>query len=329
MKFTKKLVTVAATLCAAGALFLTGCPATEDAYGILNVSGDNCTINFTNDTDTLYARGFKTTKTNHLSADILLEIDTTETILAEPANTANNNKTYTAGHIFNLTGSGTESDPYSFALIGLRYGKQKTTDTTNGLYYYVSYYTGVLEADVSSNHNNFVVRTSEVKEGVLEANKAVEYDLSKGVKPIESNYYTTEKDANGNIKKVSVYISVAAYAGDTLVDDANYSQKVDDLDRYKIAFKPSATAEETKDACTMSLTTLNNDADKYVGGNVEGGKAPELVKSTFSVKQAKLGYYSMVKQGTTLNCKMTMSNTVKSASTGDAIIWDEEITNVR
>lgn len=292
MKFTKKLVTVAAALCAASALFLTGCRETEDDYGILKVSGDNCTIDFTNDTDVNYARAFETTRTAHLAADILLEIDTSKTSRIE------GNKAYTVGYIFNLNGSGTEEKPYSFVLIGLRY-------ESTGLKYFVSYYTGVHSEAVSSDSGNF---------------DGVEYELVPAWNTsVPSGKYTVNSDAN----TVKVFIDVDVFAGDVLVTESNYDDYKNAMDTYKIRFAPDGSEVEAG-AKTYDVVITK---DKLNG--VKSASAPALDNSTFKVAQAKLGYYAMLKQDTTLNCKMTMSNTVKSASTGDAIIWDEEITNVR
>lgn len=310
MKFTKKLVTVAAALCAASALFLTGCSETEDDYGILKVSGDNCTIDFTNDTDVIYARAFKTTKTKHLSADVLVEIDTAKTTALPARNAADTDwKRYTVGYVFDLQGSGTEQDPYSFALVGLRY-------ESSSLNYFVSYFTGVLSEDVSSNNGNFVVAADSANN--VEGNIAVEYELTgNGGAPIDVGKKNFAKD--GTI--VSVFIDVDAVKGTEIVEDE------DEADGYAVTLKKSAN-DTSGDFETVYINKERlNSVNTARGGKVSSGA--NLKFDEFVVDQAKLGYYAMVKQETTLSCEMTMSNTVKSASTGDAIIWDEEITNVR
>lgn len=299
MKFTKKLVTVAAALCAAGALFLASCSVEEDPYGILKVSGDNCTIDFTNDKDVNYARAFKTTKTKHLSADILVDLDISSPVEVKANGSADN--AYTVGYIFNLNGSGTEKDPYSFALIGLRY------EATGGLKYFVSYYTDVLSEAVSSNSGNF--------------DGAVEYELEKAwVKNLPAG---TKCTVNSDANTVKVFIDVDVFAGDVLVTEDNYGDYKDAMDTYKIRFAPDETEVEAEKKTYDVVITK----EKLNG--VKSASAPTLDDSTFKVAQAKLGYYAMVKLDTTLKCNMTMTDTVKSASTGDAIIWDEEITNVR
>lgn len=308
MKFTKKLVTVAAALCAVGALFLTGCRETVDEFGIIELTGsDGATIEFTND-DTVnvnYARAFTTTRTKHLTADITLDIDMSVT----SSLTSSGSKAYTAGYIFNLDGSGSEEDPYSFIIVGLRY-------MTTGLEYYASYFTNVLEKDVSSDKGNFVTAD----------NKAVEYDISKGWKPV--NKYA-KREASGNVTGVSVCIGLDAYKDGTKITGATGG----DPDTFKVSFsvptedlKRGADAEE---AVTINLDSLNNSKIVYKNETITGAALDNYKFEEFPVGEAKLGYYAMVKKDTTLKCTMSMSNTVRNASTGDAIIWNETITNVR
>lgn len=317
MKFTKKLVTVAAALCAAGALFLAGCARESDPYGILDVSvdGKTCNIEFTNDTDVNYARAFKTTKTNHLSSDILVQIDTNGTSELKVGSDLN----YTAGYIFNLTGTGAETSPYNFALVGFRY-------VGTSINYYISYFTNVLDgeenSDISSDNANFVTKD----------NIAVEYDLSEGVKTLDSKYFV-----KGNDGVVSVYVHI----------DATEDTK-DAPGNYKIYFgktKEDAASTDSDKSClaaTMSKDSLNAAPKAHkTHWNTSTSKLETKKNSSiileedgeygdFTVAQARIGYYSMVKQDTTLRCTMTMSDFSKNAvSSDDAIIWNETITNVR
>ncbi|MCH5295875.1 MAG: hypothetical protein J1F14_08275 [Treponema sp.] len=318
MKFTKKLVTVVAALCAASTLFLTGCGTKEDEYKILKTSGDDCSIEFTNDVGVDYARAFKTTATKHLSADMLVEID------VENSSVVNNTTNYTVGYVFNVNGDGSENNPYSFALVGVRYADA-------AIKYYVSYFTNVRSEDISSDNGNFVTRN----------NNAVEYELVPSGTVLNSNYFSTESK-DGKVVKASVYIDVDAYAGTIEVDDKDnkYSSLKDHLDSYKISFAKSAD-DERGAVVTMSKESLNA-AKKSYHKNVDepaetdssitlaDKDAEDAPYGRFYVDQADLGFYAMVKKNSTLVCSMTRGEFVRSASTGDALIWNEEtITNVR
>lgn len=323
MKFTKKLVTVAAALCAVGALFLAGCGNNEDDLGIFNEkTGSTRTVDFTNDesvTGVKYARAFQTTKTKHLSADVLVEIDTKST--SQPKSGAS----YTVGYLFNLNGSGTADDPYSFGIVGLRYNY----GGNNKVQYYISYFTNVLSDDVKYSASNFVTT----------GNNAIEYALtdkvdgSYGWVPLEDKYYYLNDDG---LLTVCIKSEAVNDDGEKVTSGAT---------GYKIKFAKSATEEDfvyTVDS-VVNLTNLNNAAKAYkseaaVKATEDSVKNIKLVGADknetasygrFYVEQAYLGWYVMIGNGVHLVCTMDMSDTVKSASTGDAVIWDEVITNVR
>lgn len=101
-----------------------GCAEEEDEQGMLEVSGSNCSIAYTNGTNG-YSRGFKSLKTKHYDAVCKISNSTT-------ANKANGDGVM--GYIFALTQAADKT--YSFGLAGVR----NNNGTVQG---YVSYYTGV------------------------------------------------------------------------------------------------------------------------------------------------------------------------------------------
>ena len=284
MKLTKIISASAALLMA---FSVAGCKLEEDALNMLQVSGDNCTIDFTNDgSKVVYARGFQTTNTAHLSADMAIEIDTKRTTSTD--------STYatTTGYIFNVSGKGSENDPYSFCLVGIRkYGNQPQ--------YFASYYKGVLSADCTSDKNDF--DTNE--------NKAYEYDLSDGWQSIPKDSYT---ESNG---KLSVYIAVTALNGSTEITNDNYNKPAangsnpaetneDKADALKVTLKASKESSGGKEV-TYNLANVN------AGKNKGGKNSPELTE--FPVKQNKLGFYAMAKKGSTLVANWTRDNFVAAS----------------
>lgn len=283
MKLTKIISASAALLMA---FSVAGCKLEEDALNMLNPSGDNCTIDFTNDgSKAKYARAFLTTKTAHLSADMAIEIDTKKTT----------NGATTTGYIFNVSGSGTEKDPYSFCLVGIRkYGNQPQ--------YFASYYTGVLSADCTSDKDDFDTG----------ANKAYEYvlsDDSKSWKTIPTGSYT---ESDGKLK---VYIAVTAMNGSTEITEDNYNKPAangsnqaetneNKADALKVTLKASKESSGGKEI-TYNLANVN------AGKNKGGKNSPELTE--FPVKQNKLGFYAMVLKNQTLSAKWTRDNFVAAS----------------
>lgn len=279
MKLTKIISASAALLMA---FSVAGCKLEEDALNMLNPSGDNCTIDFTNDgSKAEYARAFLTTKTAHLSADMAIEIDTKKTT----------NGATTTGYIFNVSGSGTEKDPYNFCLVGIR--NYKGTPQ-----YFASYYTGVLSDDCNSDANDFDTT----------ANKASEYVLS-GWTEIPSGSYTKSNE------KLSVYIAVTAMNGDIEITADNYKEPAangknpadtneDMADALKVTLKASKEASSGT-SVTYNLANVNAGKDK-------GGKKCEAL-TEFPVKQNKLGFYAMVLKNQTLSAKWTRDNFVAAS----------------
>lgn len=267
------------------AFSVAGCKLEEDALNMLNPSGDNCTIDFTNDgSKAEYARAFLTTKTAHLSADMAIEIDTKKT-------TTGSGYATTTGYIFNVSGSGTEKSPYSFCLIGIK--KEGATPK-----YFASYYTGVLSDDCTSDADDFDT----------DANKAYEYDLSGGWKSIPTGSYT---ESNG---KLSVYIAVTALNGsteittekiaNTEVDAKTRDTNADKADALKVTLKASKTAT-TGTEITYNKTNINKGKSSKTGATD--------IESFSANKQGKLGYYAMVKKGSTLVANWEQQNFILSS----------------
>lgn len=266
------------------AFSVAGCKLEEDALNMLNPSGDNCTIDFTNDgSKAEYARAFLTTNTAHLSADMAIEIDTKKTT----------NGSTTTGYIFNVSGSGTVKDPYSFCLVGIR-NKNGTTPQ-----YFASYYTGVLSADCKSDAGDFDTPT----------NNACEYCLTNGTngwEDLPAASYTKSGD------KLSVYIAVTAMNGALEITADNYDKPAangknpadtneDMADALKVTLKASKEASSGTPV-TYNLANVN-------AGKEKGGKKCEAL-TEFPVKQNKLGFYAMVYKNQTLSAKWTRDNFV-------------------
>ena len=284
MKLTKIISASAALLMA---FSVAGCKLEEDALNMLNPSGDNCTIDFTNDgSKAEYARAFLTTKTAHLSADMAIEIDTKKTTTDSPT---------TTGYIFNVSGSGTEKSPYSFCLIGIK--KEGATPK-----YFASYYTGVLSDDCTSDADDFDT----------DANKAYEYVLSDDLKSWQTIPTGSYTESNG---KLSVYIAVTAMNGSTEITKDNYDKPAangsnpaetneNKADALKVTLKASKESSGGKEI-TYNLANVN------AGKNKGGKNSPELTE--FPVKQNKLGFYAMAQKGSTLVANWTRDNFVAAS----------------
>lgn len=284
MKLTKIISASAALLMA---FSVAGCKLEEDALNMLQVSGNNCTIDYTNDgSKAVYARAFKTTNTPHLSADMAIEIDTKRTTSTDSTHAT------TTGYIFNVSGNG-EKEPYEFCLVGIRkYGNQPQ--------YFASYYTGVLSADCTSDKNDFDTDT----------NKAYEYDLSGGWKSIPDGSYT---ESDGKLK---VYIAVTAMNGSTEITSENWDKtagnganpaetNADNADALKVTLKASKSAN-TGTVITYNKDNINKGIDTHKAGAKEIGSFPVS-------KQGKLGFYAMVKNDSTLVANWKSSNFVAAS----------------
>ncbi len=102
-----------------------GCANDEDEHGILNVSGDTASINYTNESDVTY-RGFKTLKTKHTEATAVIKLNTKNT---EEDTTSSDDlaKAGVFGFVFDLDSTKTKDldnkkvKNYSFSAVSVRY----------------------------------------------------------------------------------------------------------------------------------------------------------------------------------------------------------------
>ncbi len=243
-----------------------------------------------------YARQWNTTKTKHLSADATITIDRTakSTQVGNEKNATTGNAVTSLGsgidaaYMFGLTGSGTADKPYSFYLAGFRF------DDNAKPMYFISYYTGVQSSYLNSDDGDFDADNSE--------NTAYEYALTSWTNIPEGSYTLTD-DA------LKVYIDLDAIYGadNTVVTNDNYSEaKKTGIDGYKVTLKASAESETGTEKIIKSDTLK---AETYTSKT-----APKL--ETFSIDQAYLGFYAMVKEGKTLVADLEFNNDtiVKSAN---------------
>lgn len=309
MKLSKVLLGSAVLAALMATAVFTSCKTDEDELGIIDKVEED---GFTNDTDTYYGRGYVSTKTKHLAADCQIDIDT-----------STSSGTYTMGYIFNQIGKGTEANPYSFVCVGIKYGTTSSNSKIRPLYF-VSYYTGVLSSDFTSNAGDFDVSETEAKSWsdttgtTVVANSAKEYDVSGGWIDIPTSSYTLAEN------KLTVYIDLSVLSGSTEITKDNYSNYKetvtdDDGDKvtkikdgsYTVTLKKSAAATSGTDV-TVSATTTK--------------------ESNFVVQEAKLGRYAMVTKGSTLKGTWTFPSDsyIKAAvpTDGNTIIWNEEIDNI-
>ncbi len=303
---------LSSALAVALVLGVASCKTEEDELGIIDQIEDG---GYTNDSDYTYARGYVSTKTKHLGADCQIDIDTNNS----------SDGGYTMGYIFNQIGKGTEENPYSFICVGVRY-YSKTVQ------YFVSYYTGVLSEDFTTDAGDFDVSSTEATKWNVNANSATEYGLTKGWGALNSEYYTLSDEGI-----LTVYIDLDVYSDTTPLtsDTASLSSYIstitdDDGDnvsqvtngKYIINFRKSADATDKKNVTIASGTTA------YINGSTSS-----TIPTNFYVREAKLGRYAMVSKGSTLAGTWTFpkDSYVKSATNpnGEVFIWDEEIDNVR
>ena len=303
LKFSKKLMAViSAAALLSSAVVLTSCK-DEDENNALD--GYSISYGHPSDATVSYSRSWNVTRTNHLSADCTITIDRTSTTtkgttgLKTTTDGGNN-----AAYIFGLTGSGTETSPYSFGLIGFR-----LSGTTPQ--YFISYYTGVLSTDCNSDANDFDTAS----------NNAAEYELVSAWTDLPSNAYTLTSDA------LSVYVDLDALSGTTVVTKDNYSTLKDSMDAYQIKIAKDGTSSA---AVTKTLNVANVNADTSV-------KTPSAL-TKITVEQARLGFYAMVSKGKALVAKLDFNNdsivkSVVSEPTDDfgkpIDLYGEVLTNIK
>ncbi len=140
-----------------------GCASDEDEHGILNVSGDTASIDYTNESDVTY-RGFKTLKTKHTEATAVIKLNTKN---AE-ADTSSDDlaKAGVFGFVFDLDSTKTKDldgkkvKNYSFSAVSVRY-------YNDNLEAYVSRFENI-SPDYQDGGNNFKdIYGSEIGTNIL------------------------------------------------------------------------------------------------------------------------------------------------------------------
>ena len=192
MKLGKKLMVVAM---AVATFSMVGCNWNKDEHHMIDFDapGNHAEVNFTNDTDAEYIRGWATFNTAHKKDSVLITIK----------NQSPTSKDGNMGFIFGQTKNDDKSYNFYVATVQWDNGKLRS---------YVSYYEKVDSNYLEGGYTNFVS---------IDGNKAKETPILKG--PVENAWYefTNENkkfsvDNEGNVK---VYID--------LVFDENKGYRVD------------------------------------------------------------------------------------------------------
>ncbi len=161
MKLSKVLLSSA--VAAALVFGFAGCANDEDEHGILNVSGDTASINYTNESDVTY-RGFKTLKTKHTEATAIIKLNTKNA----DADTSSDDlaKAGVFGFVFDLDSTKTKDldnkkvKNYSFSAVSVRY-------YNNNLEAYISRFENI-SPDYQDGGNNFKdIYGSEISTNLL------------------------------------------------------------------------------------------------------------------------------------------------------------------
>lgn len=270
------------------------CGEDEDENNML----DGYSINSTNPStsSTEYSRSWHTTNTKHLSANATITIDlATKTSSGDTTTTykeftSDNETAYGTGndaaYIFDLTGSGSAADPYSFFLVGFRVFKKNNKTLTPQ--YFISYYTGVQSSYCNSDESDFDVDSSD--------NTAYEYVVQSAWTDIPSNSYTLENDV------FTVYIDVDAIYGDddTVVTSENYKTakaSENGINGFKVTLlASSASSSGTEKIIHASDLT----AEKY--------SSKTIPTVTLNIDEAYMGFYAMVRKECTLVAKLDFDN---------------------
>ncbi len=197
MKLSRKIL-AAVTVAAMAVFGFTGCAEEEDENGMLEVSGSNCSINYTNDT-TGFSRGFKSLKTKRYDAVCKISNETT-------ALKANGDGVM--GYIFALSQNSDKT--YNFGLAGVR----NDNGTVTG---YISYYTGVSGKYLSSG-TDFADANGKVAGETGSTCTCVDYT---------SPIFSTIKTSAG--KSFDVWINVVA-------NDGTSEGRTGDAGSYTVSF---------------------------------------------------------------------------------------------
>ena len=228
MKLGKKLMVVAM---AVATLSMVGCNWNKDEHHMIDFDapGNHAEVNFTNDTDAEYIRGWATFNTAHKEDSVLITIK----------NQTNASKDGNMGFIFGQTKNDDKSYNFYVATVQWDNGKLRA---------YVSYYENVDSNYLEGGYTNFVAVDGKnvVETQVLKGNdKNAWFKVTE-----ESNKFTVDKEGN-----VKVYID--------LVFDEGQGYKVD---FYKVDDdnKKTGNAVVSTAYMTNGLTKMNTDGNtKY------------------------------------------------------------------
>lgn len=224
MKLGKKLMVVAM---AVATFSMVGCNWNKDEHHMIDFDapGNHAEVNFTNDTDAEYIRGWATFNTAHKKDSVLITIK----------NQTKSSKDGNMGFIFGQTKNNDKS--YNFYVATVQWEK-------GILRSYVSYYKNVDSNYLEGAYENFLS---------IDGKEAKEMQILKGT---DSDWYKFEQDnekfsvdKEGNVK---VYID--------LVFDEKKGYKVD---FYKVGDdnKKEGNAVKSTDWMTYGLTTIEE--NKY------------------------------------------------------------------
>ena len=259
MKMVKKILL--GMVATAAIIGFVGCKANvEDENNMLNVSGDECSIDYENTTDG-YSRGFETLKTDH--------VDGICKITAKVNNNVGNGDGI-LGYIFNQTVN--EDGTYNFTIAGLRFAATK-------IQCYVSDYKYVSSEYLSKGNDFCDVNGVQVgKAGCLAT-------CTESLNPAISTLKTMTIN-NGD--EVSIWIDVVA-------NDGTSKGRKDAKNTYTVKFYDKDPGR-TKDGDELTYdSTVTAISAATATGIALNNPLPEGTAHFSSTKgQSKLGFYANV-----------------------------------
>lgn len=226
MKLGKKLMVVAM---AVATFNMVGCNWNKDEHHMIDFDapGNHAEVNFTNDTDAKFIRGWATFNTAHKKDSVLITIK----------NQSQTSKDGNMGFIFGQTKNDDKSYNFYVATVQWDNGKLRS---------YVSYYEKVDSNYLEGGYTNFVS---------IDGNKAKETPILKGSGEEEAWYEFTnenEKFSVDNEGNVKVYID--------LLFDENHGYKVD---FYKVDEKNTKNDNAVKSTDWMAHGLTSGNDGKY------------------------------------------------------------------
>lgn len=255
MKLSRKIL-AAVTVAAMAVFGFTGCAEEEDENGMLEVSGSNCSINYTNEKSDAYSRGFKSLKTRHYDA------------VCKISNTTTANKQYgdgVMGYIFAL--SQNSDSTYNFGLAGVRNNNGKVEA-------YVSYFSNIGGKYLSAGQN-FADKNGIIigKTGCL----AAEHDITK--EALGDTSWKTIKTSAGT--SFDVWINVVA-------NDGTSEGRTGDAGSYTVSFY---TADPLR-----TTSAIGSNTEYGAGGASAVAEYTVPASDTGLVEMTKLdlGFYANV-----------------------------------